>query len=55
MFDKHLQNTKNEVGKQMHEMCSMVEEIAQMNKGLEYQLELKKPEIEANSNAVESL
>ena len=34
-FEKVLQGTKVEVGKQMHELCSMVEDIATMAKGLE--------------------
>ena len=33
--DHHLQAIKIEVGNQMHEMCTMVEEIAQMAKTLE--------------------
>ena len=31
----------------MHEMCSMVEEIAGMTKNFEYQLNHKKPEVES--------
>lgn len=50
-FEKVISETKVEVGKQMHEICSMVEDIATMAKGLEHQIMLKKPEIEsANLN-----
>jgi hypothetical protein len=33
--DKKLSEIKNEVGCKMHEICSMVEELATMTKGLE--------------------
>jgi hypothetical protein len=34
-YDKKLLETKNDVGRQMHEICGMVEEIANMSKGVE--------------------
>jgi hypothetical protein len=46
-MDKNLNTSKVEVGQQMHEMCSMVEEIAQMSKTIETQIAFKKPEIES--------
>ena len=39
----------------MHEMCSMVEELAQMSKGLEFQLTKKQPEIEGASLNIANL
>lgn len=49
--DKKLGDTKNDVGKQMHELCFMVEQLATMTRGFETQLGAKKPEIEsANLN-----
>ena len=34
-FEKKLVDIKKDVGGQMHEICSMVEEIANMSKGVE--------------------
>ena len=49
--DKKMTETKNDVGKQMHELCFMVEQLATMTRGFENQLGAKKPEIEsANMN-----
>jgi predicted RNase H-like nuclease (RuvC/YqgF family) len=39
----------------MHEMCSMVEEIAQLSKNLELQIQAKKPEIENASLNIANL
>ena len=45
-LDKKLLDTKNDVGRQMHEICSMVEEIANMSKGVETQFNMRLPELE---------
>lgn len=54
-IEKRFAETKNDVGKQMHEMCSMVEELAQMSKGIEFQLNKKQPEIEGASLNIANL
>ena len=54
-IEKRFAETKNDVGKQMHEMCSMVEELAQMSKGVENQLSKKQPEIEGASLNIANL
>jgi threonine dehydrogenase-like Zn-dependent dehydrogenase len=46
IFDKKILETKNDVGRQMHEICGMVEEIANMSKRVENQLVMIIPEIE---------
>lgn len=48
-IDGKVHAVKNEMGRQMHEICSMVEELAAMTKGLEFQLGQKKTEIESAS------
>ena len=53
--DKKVQETKNEVGKQMHEMCSMVEELATMTRGLELSINQKRPEIDSASMNIANL
>ena len=49
---KRLQETKLDVGKQMHEMCSMVEEIAGMTKKFEFQINAKRPDVENLSHNI---
>ena len=49
--EKKMTETKVDVGKQMHELCFMVEQLATMTRGFEAQFGAKKPEIEsANMN-----
>lgn len=55
MFDKHLQNTKNEIGRQMHEMFGMVEEIAQLAKKSEIEIKSKELELKETSTAMATL
>lgn len=45
MFDSNIQSTKQDIGKQMHEMCTMVEEIANMSKGVEMQFKQKEADL----------
>ena len=52
---KQITEIKKDVGCQMHEMCSMVEEIAGMAKGVEFQLNSKKNEIECSTLNISNL
>ena len=52
---KQITEIKKDVGCQMHEMCSMVEEIAGMAKGVEFQLNNKKNEIECSTLNISNL
>ena len=53
--DSKINDLKNDVGNQMHEMCSMVEQLAGMTRQMENTLAAKKPEIESASLNIANL
>lgn len=54
-FESKHAELKKDMGCQLHEICSMVEELAGMNKRLEFQCNQQRQSIDASSNGIATL